>query len=153
MMELLQLYALSFIGTIVWVLNAEVATVMYAGMDDAHSPPVLGLVASMGQCTMYLAFLYGGTHLSRWSKIQTLVKRTQDRFGEKLETGFMSLTVTAAFIGIPPVIALVVLAKPFKMSAGQVIIIAFVGRFVRFTVLALFGDALPFYHLVAGDGA
>ena len=153
MMELLQLYGIAFIGTIVWVLNAEVATVMYAGMEDAHSPPILGLVASLGQCTMYLVFLYGGTHLSRWSKIQELVRRTKERFGEKLRTGFLSLTVTAAFLGVPPVIALVVLAKPFKMSAWQVIVIAFVGRFARFTVLALFGDALPFYHLLVGDEA
>ena len=141
-MELIELYLIACVGTVVWVINAEVATMAYAGMEDPYSPLVLGLVATLGQCTSYLIFLYGGKTIGKLKSIQKLVRRTEERFAEKMKAGFLSLTVTAAILGVPPVIALVLLAKPFGMSAWPVIGIAFAGRIIRFTACAVFGEAL-----------
>ena len=141
-MELLELYLIGCVGTVVWVINAELATMAYAGMDDPYSPLVLALVATLGQCTSYVIFLYGGRTIGKFKSVQRLVERTERRFADKLKAGFMSLTLTAAVLGVPPVIALVLLAKPFGMSAWPIIGIAFGGRLIRFSACAYFGEAL-----------
>ena len=139
--SVLELYGLSCFSTFIWVLNAEVAAVAYAGMKDPLHPFVIGLVISSGQCTSYIFFLKGGAKLTQFKKLRDLVEATRNRFREKLKTGFVSLTITAAFFGVPPVIAMVLLAKPFGMAPWPIIGLAFVGRLCRFTLLAYFGEA------------
>ena len=82
-----------------------------------------------------------GGQLTRFRKIREVVQATKNRFRERLKTGFVSLTITAAFFGVPPVIAMVLLARPFGMAAWPIIGLAFAGRLCRFTLLAYFGEA------------
>ena len=139
--SLFELYGISCFSTFIWVLNAEVAAVLYAGMEDPLHPFVIGLVIALGQCTSYVFFLKGGGQLTRFRKIREVVQATKNRFRERLKTGFVSLTITAALFGVPPVIAMVLLARPFGMAAWPIIGLAFAGRLCRFTLLAYFGEA------------
>ena len=141
MWELLELYLIGCVGTVVWVVNAEIATMLYGASSSTTHPLMIGLAAALGQCTSYLIFLRWGSPLvARFAWVKGIVSKTETRYGERIKSGFLGITIMAAVFGIPPVIGLILLAKPFRISGRTVIAIAFLGRFFRFTLLAVFGE-------------
>lgn len=143
MWELLELYLIGCVGTVVWLFNAEIATMLYGASSTTTHPLMIGLAAALGQCTSYLIFLRWGSPLvARFAWVKGIVSKTEIRFGERIKNGFIGITIMAAVFGIPPVIGLVLLAKPFRISGRIVIAIAFLGRLFRFTLLAVFGEVL-----------
>ena len=65
-MEIVGLIALSFAGSIVWLVNTEGTAIVY-GSQKAWNPFVVGLCCAIGQLGMHTVLYFaGGKVLARW---------------------------------------------------------------------------------------
>ncbi len=132
MSEALALWAISLVGSTVWLVSAEATSAVYGGRLGWH-PLAVGLIAALGQSTAYVLFYYGGDALiARWTWLHDKVTRTRRRF--------LVLTGVSALVGIPPVVAVAALAPGFGIPLSHLISVAFTLRVVRFTTLAWLGE-------------
>ncbi len=133
--------AIGFVGIIIPVLNPEVSAVL-AGREGLH-PVAVGLSTAFGQCCMYLLLFHaGGKIVPKLKWFARQVEKTRARFEKHLEKTYLGTAVVAAFIGVPPLAALFVLAKGFRVGFVPLVIIAFAFRTMRFGVLAAGGFEL-----------
>ena len=140
-MHPLYMAGIGFIGIVIPVLSPEVSAVL-AGRGGMH-PVEVGLATSFGQCCMYLVlFLAGGKIVPKLKWLARQVERTRTRFEKHLEKAYLGTAVVAAFIGVPPLAALFVLARSFDVGFVRLVIIAFAFRAMRFGVLAAGGLGL-----------
>lgn len=141
-MELISLLLYSFAGGIVWLFNVEAAATV-CGASGEHHPLLVGLTCALGQSLAYTFLFFAGEGLlRRWGWGRRLVQRTLDRYGEKLERGFLRFTVPAALVGLPPMTGMAAIAGGFKVRFVPMISIALTLRFVRFVVLAVAGTQI-----------
>lgn len=141
-MDFLSLIGISFVSSIVWVVNVEAATVYY-GSELGWHPLTVGLTAALGQNLSYILFYRGGAGLAqRWNWLGKKVDQTRRRFQKKLDSSYLWLTAAAALTGIPPAIAMVTLASGFNIPLRSVLLITYPIRAVRFTLFALLGGQI-----------
>jgi membrane protein YqaA with SNARE-associated domain len=141
-MAFFTLLGISFVGSVVWLLNAE-ATAAYYGADMGWHPVAVGLTCATGQVVMYVILYFGGAKLvERWRWLAAKVQRAEERYGDRLHKAYVPTTLVAALFGIPPVLAMVSLAAGFHIRLRTIVAVTFVGRFVRFTFLAAVGQML-----------
>ena len=142
MTHLLTLFGISFVGSVFWVMNAEMAAVYYAG-ELGYSPALVGSICASGQTMMYILLYYGGGWLAtRWRWLRRKVERVRQKYGKKLETRYLYLSFLAGIFGVPPVLAMAVLAPGFGVRGPSFFGVLFAGRTIRFTLLAWMGKPL-----------
>lgn len=141
LMEILTILGLSFVGAVFWVLSTE-GLAMYYGALGWH-PALVGLLCSIGQNANYVVLYFGGkTLIERWTWLREKVGIVEDRYHSWLRQGYLITTFIASLVGLPPVVAMVALAPGFHIRLPVLLTVTLVGRFIRFTVLALSGEAL-----------
>lgn len=142
-MALLALLGISFVGSVIWVVNTEASAIYYGG-ELGYSPWLVGAVCAVGQCTAYVFFYYGGEKLiGRWRWLAGKVAKVRARFDPaRVGKGYLITTFVAAIVGLPPAVGMVALASGFGVQLRALLPIAFVGRYIRFTVLAFAGEGI-----------
>jgi membrane protein YqaA with SNARE-associated domain len=141
-MELLGLIALSFVGSVVWLVNTEGTAIVYGSQHGWH-PLVVGVCCAIGQLGMHsLLYLGGERLLRRWRWLREREARVRARWGERLERRYLYLTGVAALTGVPPMIVLSCLAGGFGVPLRHYVAVVFPLRIVRFTVLAAVGQQI-----------
>lgn len=143
-MEALLLIGIGFVGTLFWPVSTEAAAVVSG--SRGMSPVWVGVLCGLGQGIVHILLYLGGEGLVlRWAWLGRAVTRTRERFGGHLERNFLVLAAVGAVLGIPPVIALSLMAYGLGVRMTHHLPIVFLGRMVRFTILAAGGGALlPF---------
>lgn len=140
-MDVLLLLPIGFVGSVLWIVSTE-GSAMYYGSEGYH-PLLVGVLAALGQALMYLVLFHGGEKLvGRWRWLADKVQLLRDRYQERLETGYLTLTGISSIIGLPPHVALMALGKAFGMRFWVLWPLSLAGRIVRFTVLAAAGDEI-----------
>ena len=145
-LESLSLIAISFVGTVVWVLSPEATAVIY-GSQGRLPAVVVGALCATGQGLMVVLLYYMGAQLcERWTWLKHKVEKTRQRFGARLNQHFLLLSLPAGIFGIPPMLAMAAMAHGFRVRLVPFLAIAAGGRFLRFTVLAASGEkALEYF--------
>ena len=142
MLSVLTLFALSFVGSVVWI-NPTEGWAMYYGGTLGWNPIAVGLTCTLGQNTMYVLLYFGGERLIlRWHWLGRKVERVYRRWSHFFGRGYLPLTAVGGVLGIPPVVAMVALASGFGFRLWSVLSVTLAARFTRFWILAQFGDAL-----------
>lgn len=135
------LFACFFSG-ISLVINAE-ATLMIAASIFAAEPMLAGAAAAGGQAFLLLfLYRYGGGLALRWTWLQKKTDKARRRYETRLENRFLFLGACAALVGVPPLLAMAVLAPSFGARASHFIAVAVPLRFVRFWFVAALGAQL-----------
>lgn len=144
-MESLLLIGIGFVGTIFWVVSTELTAAM-AG-SKGMNPLLVGLLCGIGQGLMHLLLYLGGEGLVlKWAWLGRAVVRTRERFGDRLEGNFLVFAAVGSLLGIPPVIALSLMAYGLGVRMTHHLPIVFLGRTARFAILAAGGSALlPYF--------
>ena len=141
MSDLAILFACFFSG-ISLIVNAE-ATVMLAASVFAMEPMFAGAAAAFGQAFLLLfLYRYGGGLALKWKWLQKKTDKARRRYEAGLEKRFLFFGASAALVGVPPVLAMAVLAPSFDARASHFIAIAIPLRFVRFWFVAALGAQL-----------
>ena len=141
-LELASLVAVGLVGTVFWVVSPEAAAVLY-GAELGWSPPLVGLVIGISQSVMYaLIHGSGGLLVRRWAWLGRKVEATRTRFQAGLERNYLLLSLSGSITGVPPIIALSVLASGFGVPRRHFVPVTTLGRVIRFTVIAAAGSAL-----------
>ena len=145
MLELLTLFGVAVVGSFFWLVSPEVMSAVY-GAEGRWSPLTVGLVCATAQTCVYV-FLYRGgqTLVQRWSWLNQMVERTRQRFARGLEERYLGLVILGAIFGIPPILVMVTLASGFQIRMSRVLMLAFVGRTIRFGSLAALGETAKPY--------
>ena len=134
--QALTLFGIGAVGTVFWVVSPEVSAVYYGKELGWPSLAVGGLIAT-AQAPVYLGIFLGGDRLvGRWRWLATKVERTRTRFERHLHSRYLGLTLVAAILGVPPVLAMCALAGPFGVKARHLMPVVVFGRLIRFTTLA-----------------
>ena len=142
MLELITLFGISMIGTIVWVINAEVSAAVYTSQLN-HNVITVGIVCAFGQGVTYSLLYWFGEKLARqWKGLQNQLDKIQNRFGDHLLSTFTFLCFLGGVIGLPPAIGMATLAAGLGVSYRASIPFIIAGRFIRFTVIGLAAEML-----------
>ncbi len=138
-MEIVGLIALSFVGSVFWLVNTEGTAIVY-GSQRGWNPLVVGLCCAIGQLGMHsILYFAGGRVLARWRWLREREARVRARYGERLEKRYLAISAFAALTGAPPVVIMSVLASGFGIPARHYLPLMFPLRVVRFTILAALG--------------
>lgn len=141
MSEAAVLFACFFSGASL-VINAE-ATVMIAASVFATEPMLAGAAAACGQAFLLLfLYRYGGGLALRWTWLQKKTDKARRRYQARLQERFLLFGAGAALIGVPPLLAMAVLAPSFDTRASHFVAIAVPLRFLRFWLFAALGAQL-----------
>jgi len=140
--SLLQLLGISFVGSVFWVLNTEAAAVYYGG-TLGYFPWVVGGVCATGQVLMHVVLYYCGSGLTKkWRWLRKKVERVRTKYGDKLEKRYLYLSFMAGIFGVPPVLIMAIMAPGFGVRLRVLVPVLFLGRIIRFTLLAWVGQPL-----------
>ena len=141
-MAFVTLFVIGFIGSVFWIVNAE-TTAVYAAGEYGYHPVFVASILGLAQNVAYIPINHFGKQLtSKWQKLADNIERIRTRYGDKLKRRFLWITTLAALTGMPPVVAMVVLAPGFEIKMRHLFPVTLVCRFTRFLVLAWFGEAL-----------
>lgn len=140
--ELVSLFGISFVSGVFWVCNAETTSAYYVAELGWH-PLTVALVCTAGQATLYALLFRGGAWLTpRWGWLARLVMRIRASHGARLEKRYLSTSVVAALIGVPPLAAMATLAQGFSVPLHRFLPVATFVRFLRFLLFAIAGAQL-----------
>lgn len=141
-MEVLGLFGICLVGTLVPLVSPEASAVLY-GKELGWPPLAVGVVSAAGQSVVYLVMYVAGERvLAKWKKLAAVVDRTRLRYHTHMRRRFGLVSFLAATVGLPPAIAMAALAPGFGISLHLVLSILFVGRVLRFGLLAAGGGWL-----------
>ena len=141
-MELGSLFGIAFVSGVFWVCNAETTSAYYVA-ELGWNPLVVALVCTAGQAAVYtILFRGGGWLIVRWGWLNRLVVRIRASHGSRLEKRYLTTSVVAALIGVPPLAAMAVLGPGFAVPIRRFLAVATGVRFLRFLAVALAGVQL-----------
>ncbi|MCB9730450.1 MAG: hypothetical protein H6746_18415 [Deltaproteobacteria bacterium] len=141
MIDILAMFGIGLVGSIVWVLNPEVSSVVYG--DRGWHPLLVGLLIGSGQIATYTGLYFGGEALAaRWRWLHDNIERTRTRYQRHLEGGYLTVMLFSAIIGIPPPLIVAGLAGGFGIRWSHVMPVALLGRVIRLATLAALGESL-----------
>jgi membrane protein YqaA with SNARE-associated domain len=139
--EVLVVYPLALVGSVLWFLSPEVLVASYGAAG--HHPLLLAALATAGQNTTYVVIFLSGARLSRrWRWLGERARALENRWGARLARSYKTLMCTAAVVGVPPLLFMVLLAPSFRVSLKTTLLITLSLRMLRFTLLALLGDTV-----------
>lgn len=134
---------LAAVGSVFWIVSTEAMAIYYGGMG--WNPLVVGALCSCGQNVTYVGIYLGGEQLfDRWKKLAAQVAKLRAKLGHGARRGFLITTGVSHLTGVPPAVATVALAPGFSVGPATLFPLTLILRFVRFSILASFGE-----HLVA----
>ena len=136
---LLTVFAVSFVSALVPLVNAEAFLAWVASLDGA--PLVLcAAIAAVGQVAGKLIWYYAGMRtvevgwvqrrLEKARREETLEKWRAQTQGRPVAT--TTLVFSAAFVGLPPYLAVAAVAGLLGVGVKLFIVTGLVGRFLRF---------------------
>jgi membrane protein YqaA with SNARE-associated domain len=134
-------FALAYVSALVPLVNSEVLVLTYvalAGPGSGGALIVAGVVAAgqmMGKCTLY------GMGRGAAKIPSERQRRAIERWGERFSRSphaVMLFVFTSAASGFPPFYAVSVLSGTFRVNLVAFFLVGFAGRFIRFSILALF---------------
>lgn len=107
---------------------------IFVGLAGTRLWPLLAGVLAAGQCVCFTGLYFFGDRVLRWlpSAQRKLARLDVEKY--RRQSAFWLFA--AALTGLPPLIALSILAPAFKVRYAPFLLIAFVGRAIRFGVLA-----------------
>ena len=136
------LFVFGVSGAIFWPTNTEAAAASVGGLGLLPFWAI-GITCGTGQMiTFGLANIFGGTLMERWAWVSKKAHATKKKLGERLDHSYLSLSLLASLIGIPPLWAMVLMGDSFEVNRRKLLTICLIGRIVRFSVLALVGDQI-----------
>lgn len=142
LLELLTLFFISVVGTIFWLLNAELSAAIYV-TQLGYSPIVVGAVCGLGQGTTYsLLYFFGEKLAEHWKGFRVQLQKTTKRFGNRLMRTFPVFGLVGGMIGLPPAMALAALASGLGVSYRASIPAIIAGRLVRFMCIGFGAETL-----------
>jgi membrane protein YqaA with SNARE-associated domain len=136
---LLTVLAVSFVSALVPLVNVEAFLAWVASLDGV--PMVLcAAVASVGQVTGKLIWYFAGMRtveigwvqrrIAKYHREETLAKWQKQTQGRPVAAG--ALVFSAAFIGLPPYLAVAAVAGLLGVGLRLFLVTGLVGRFLRF---------------------
>ncbi len=138
LLQLAVLAGIGFVGPIFWPLNPELAVTAY-GAHAGGRALAAGLACATGQCALYaVLYVFAGWVLVRFERLARPAERLRARIGERRAL-FVPLTAAAALVGIPPAIAVPLVAPGLGARPVPVFGVLWAGRVVRYTLLAALG--------------
>jgi len=138
----LVLFLFGVSGAIFWPTNTEAAAASVGGLGLLPFWAI-GLSCGLGQMVTFgLANIFGGTLMERWEWVSKKAHATKKKLGERLDHSYLSLSLLASLIGIPPLWAMVLMGDSFEVNRRKLLMICTAGRIIRFSVLALIGDQI-----------
>jgi membrane protein YqaA with SNARE-associated domain len=138
--QFLVAFALAVVSALVPFVNSEVLVLTYAALAGGGRRGALmvaGLFAvgqMVGKCALY----WSGRGAARIpsEKRRRTIERWRERFQRSPRTVVLFVFVSA-LSGFPPFYAVSVLAGAFRTNLPAFFVAGFVGRFIRFSILAL----------------
>ena len=144
-LELASLFGIAFVSGVFWVCNAETTSAYYVA-ELGWNPVTVAVVCTAGQATLYALLFKGGGWLTlRWGWLGRLVVRIRASHGARLEKRYLTTSVLAALVGVPPLAAMAALAEGFTVNIYRFLAVATGVRFLRFLGFALAGAQLSAY--------
>jgi membrane protein YqaA with SNARE-associated domain len=141
-MELMTLFWIALLGSIVWFVPVSATSVLY-GSELGWNPLLIGAICSTAQCVGYVLLHTGGHQLiARWASLARRVEDARQRHLLRLEQAYLPTTLVAGLTGVPRMFAMASMAPAFRVVLGRFIVAAFPGRFVRYSVLAAAGHSI-----------
>ena len=136
---LLALFALSFVSALIPLVNAE-AMLAWAATQDSAPLVVVAALAAVGQVMGKLLWYYAGMRTVRigWMQRKLAKGRHQDRLARwqaatrDRPLAVAGLVFAAAFVGLPPYLAVAAVAGVLGVGVRLFVVIGLVGRFLRF---------------------
>lgn len=133
-------FLIALISGVVPVVNAEVFLFgMVTLAPDSHN--LLGLVAvvTLGQMAAKIGMYWAARGVLNVSltKYEKTIAKWRDRFNRS-EPGLSFFILVSAFSGIPPFFVTSILAGMFRVPFVRFWLVGYVGRFVRFGLVAAF---------------
>lgn len=136
------LFVFGVSGAIFWPTNTEAAAASVGGLGLLPFWAI-GLACGTGQMVTFgLANIFGGTLMERWEWVSKKAHATKRKLGERLDHSYLSLSLLASLIGLPPLWAMVLMGDSFEVNRKKLLSICLMGRIIRFSVLGLVGDQL-----------
>ena len=137
--DALMLLWLSFVGTVFWVANPDALVILYVA-GRGRPPLEAALLALCGQAVMLLLLFFLGDRLrARSAWLHRKCESVRLRWGPRLEKSALPVTALSGLVGIPPSVALVVLAAALRLPPRRFLLVFFVCRALWFIGLALVG--------------
>jgi membrane protein YqaA with SNARE-associated domain len=140
-MELLALFGISLVGSVIWFVPVSATSAAY-GQLGWH-PLLVGLVASsaqtLGFCILYLG---GEQAVRRWRPLARRIDETRERYLPRLEQAYLPSTALGGVSGMPPMVALATLAPAFNVRLHHFLAVAFAARLCRYSFLAAAGQSV-----------
>lgn len=142
LLQAASLFGLAFVAAIAGILPLW-ATCIYYTAQLGWSPAWVGMVAATGQCAGYVVLYTAGTGMMRaWPRLARRVDAARETTLHRLSAGFLPTTLSAAILGVPPMLAIAAIAPAFEVGLLPLVGVAFPGRFIRFAVAAGAGGTL-----------
>jgi membrane protein YqaA with SNARE-associated domain len=136
-MELAALFFLTFVGTVVWVLNPEAAAVVSV-TGRSLRPLDVAVVAALGQAGAQGLLWVGGDRIRAiWPWFNRQCETARTRWGLQLSRSTVPVALSSGLLGVPPSSATAVLSPGLGLRAALVLPILFVTRIIRFAVVCL----------------
>jgi membrane protein YqaA with SNARE-associated domain len=141
-MQILVLFWTALLGSAFWPVPVSATCVLY-GSQLGWPPLLVGLVTATAQSVGFALLYFGGRWLlDRWTSLARRVESQRQRWIALLQRGFLPATLCGGVAGVPPMLVLATLAPAFEAPLLPFLLLAFVGRAVRFTIMAGAGQAL-----------
>jgi hypothetical protein len=135
-MEALALYAVGFVGTVIWVFSPEAAAILYTTQKH-WNPLLVGAIVALGQGSAHLALYLGGHQLrQRWAWFDRKCERARIKHGRWLTRGLVPLGCASGLIGLPPSSVTAALAPGLGLEGRRLLPLLFLMRLVRLTAVA-----------------
>lgn len=136
------LFGIAFVGSVFWFVSTEGFSVYY-GFKLGWDPVSVGLIAGVGTgCSYFVLYFIGDWLMDRWRWLGKKVEHARARWGSHLESYYLVLAAVAGVFGIPPALAMALLASGFGVRLAFLLPILVTTRALRYGLLASFGDRL-----------
>lgn len=152
-MSLLLSFAVCFVSAFIPLVNAEAYVAAVAAATQGVSMWALAVVAAAGQMAGKVVWYEAGRRSTRWRWVQNWLSRPKRErqyltwrrrvAGRPLAAG--AVVLCSAFVGIPPLAIVSVLAGQLQLSRLVFVAAGMAGRFGRFALVIAGVSLLPWF--------
>lgn len=142
---LLVLYVAAFLGPVFFWIPCSTEIAAATAGRYGLVPPLVGFACAAGHTTVYALIYLLGDRIStrlRWARLP--MERVALKHSHALQHGSLGATFSSTLVGVPPTLAVFSLAPSLKLRLPPMLLVLSVGRFARFTAIALFAQSYSF---------
>lgn len=137
--DAITLFWVAFVGTLFWPLNPDAAVVVYTGVRG-HPLHEAVLLALAGQALLLFPMHFLSDQIrQRWSWLDRKCEKVRLTWGSRIQGKARYVAALSGFVGIPPSVAMVLLASALRVPAKRYLPILLVCRAGWFLALARLG--------------